>query len=91
MEKIYFDSLTQIPLLKLYAFELNKIKNDLKDLQNMMNTNWSYEEVEYINKFINNIEMEMIKASKIIDTIAEDINRAIESQKKEDKISNTIE
>ena len=91
MEKIYFDSLTQIPLLKLYAFELNKIKNDLKDLQNMMNTNWSSEEVEYINNFINNIEMEMIKASKIIDTIAEDINRAIESQKKEDKISNTIE
>ena len=91
MENIYFDSLTQRPLLKLYAFELNKIKNDLKDLQNMMNTNWSSEEVEYINNFINNIEMEMIKASKIIDTIAEDINRAIESQKKEDKISNTIE
>lgn len=73
----------QINKIDGYIRNLNDTKNKLSNLRGNINSRWSAEEIRYLNVALDNVNLEISSATRLMATLKKDLSRALEQIKQE--------
>ena len=73
----------QINKIDGYIRNLNDAKNKLSNLRGNINSGWSAEEIRYLNVALDNVNLEISSATRLMATLKKDLSRALEQIKQE--------
>lgn len=75
---------TQIKKISVYIDELNRTRNKMTTLKLQINSSWKSEEVRYITNALDEVNSQILQATKLMQTLRFDVLKALEKIEKEE-------